>query len=96
MPAELVKKTQIEMSKDYIYFINDKGDIASTPVVGNPGKKLETRIVKKCGIVKKEGYVYFVDKNGNVCCVKLNKYRIKVTPLVYQKKKLKKKGKKKS
>lgn len=76
MPSELVKKTGVRVDKNYIYFVDDNGNISRIREIMTPGKKIEVEVIYKSKINKESGYVYFINQQGNICRNDFSKYQV--------------------
>ena len=66
--AEKVAKVGVKKQKGYLYFVDEKGDVARTKMArdGREKGRAKVEVVVKVGVKKKPGYLYFVDKNGDI------------------------------
>ena len=69
----VVKKLNIDIDKNYIYFLNEDGYPVRVGQINPPGKKIKVEVLSTKKFIKKIGSVYFINKDGNVCRVSLEK-----------------------
>jgi hypothetical protein len=73
MAAAKVAKAGIKREKDWLYFLDRRGNVSRVRRAEGGGKarKGTTQVVAKVGVQKEDGYLYFIDKDGDVARAKM-------------------------
>ena len=73
MATGKVEKTGIKREKDWLYFLDRRGNVSRVRRAegGGKAKKGTTQVVVKVGVKKEDGYLYFIDKDGDVSRAKM-------------------------
>jgi hypothetical protein len=71
--ATKVAKVGVKRQKDYLYFLDKKGNVSRVKMARGGKSRGKTELVEKVGVKRKEGFLYFIDKQGDVSCAKLSR-----------------------
>jgi hypothetical protein len=73
MAASKVERTGIKREKDWLYFLDRRGNVSRVRRAEGGGKarKGTTQVVAKVGLKKEDGYLYFIDRDGDVSRAKM-------------------------
>ena len=69
--ANKVAKVGIKRQKDYLYFLDKKGNVSRVKMARGGKSRGKSEVVAKVGVKRQSDYLYFIDKQGDVSSAKL-------------------------